>query len=73
MCIRDRANTALRDGLIAYDQRHGYRGPESRLPGMTRETWLTELAKFRSIGGLEPAVVTQVEKSGILVLTRNGE
>jgi penicillin-binding protein 1A len=40
---------------------------------MTRDTWLTELGKFRSIGGLEPAVVTQVEKSGILVLTRNGE
>lgn len=67
------ANTALRDGLMAYDQRHGYRGPESRLPGMTREAWLTELSKFRGIGGLEPAVVTQVEKSGILVLPRNGE
>lgn len=71
--LQEIANTALRDGLIAYDQRHGYRGPESRLPGMTRETWLTELGKFRTIGGLEPAVVTQVEKSGILVLTRNGE
>ncbi|WP_394326847.1 penicillin-binding protein 1A [Ectopseudomonas composti] len=71
--LQEVANTALRDGLITYDQRHGYRGPESRLPGMTRETWLAELGKFRSIGGLEPAVVTQVEKSGILVMTRNGE
>ncbi|WP_027903896.1 MULTISPECIES: penicillin-binding protein 1A [unclassified Pseudomonas] len=66
------ANKALRDGLIEYDQRHGYRGPESRLPGMTRETWQTELAKQGLRGGLEPAIVTQVEKSGILVLTRRG-
>lgn len=66
------ANKALRDGLIEYDQRHGYRGPESRLPGMTRETWQAELAKQGLRGGLEPAIVTQVEKSGILVLTRRG-
>lgn len=67
------ANKALRDGLIDYDQRHGYRGPESRLPGMTRETWQTELSKQGLRGGLEPAIVTQVEKSGILVLTRRGD
>ncbi|VXC12319.1 fused penicillin-binding protein 1a: murein transglycosylase; murein transpeptidase [Pseudomonas sp. 8Z] len=71
--LQEIANTALRDGLIAYDQRHGYRGPESSLPGMTRETWQNELSKFRSIGGLEPVVVTQVEKSGILVINRRGE
>ncbi|MGV8822477.1 hypothetical protein, partial [Pseudomonas aeruginosa] len=26
-----------------------------------------------SIGGLEPAIVTQVEKSGIMVMTRDGK
>lgn len=67
------ANSAVREGLIAYDQRHGYRGPESRLPGMTKENWLSELSKQVSLGGLEPAIVTSVEKSGILVLLRNGE
>ena len=67
------ANSAVREGLIAYDQRHGYRGPESRLPGMTKENWLSELSKQVSLGGLEPAIVTSVEKSGILVLSRNGE
>ena len=71
--LQQAANLAVRNGLIAYDQRHGYRGPESRLPGMTQETWLTELAKQNSLGGLEPAIVTQVEKSGILVLLRNGK
>lgn len=71
--LQEAANAAMRDGLIAYDQRHGYRGPETRFPGMTREAWLQELAKQRPIGGLEPVVVTQVEKSGVLALTRNGQ
>ncbi|HBX57335.1 MAG TPA: peptidase [Pseudomonas sp.] len=71
--LQQAANSAVREGLITYDQRHGYRGPESRLPGMTKETWLSELAKQTSLGGLEPVIVTQVEKSGILVLNRRGE
>ncbi len=71
--LQDAASSALHEGLIAYDQRHGFRGPETRLPGLTREAWLQELAKHKSIGGLQPAIVTQVEKSGIMVLLRNGE
>ena len=71
--LQDAASSALHEGLIAYDQRHGFRGPETRLPGLTREAWLEELAKHKSIGGLQPAIVTQVEKSGIMVLLRNGE
>jgi penicillin-binding protein 1A len=71
--LQESANQALHDGLISYDQRHGFRGPETRLPGLTREAWLQELAKYKSIGGLQPAIVTQVEASGIMVLLRNGE
>ncbi|UVE18258.1 penicillin-binding protein 1A [Pseudomonas sp. LS44] len=71
--LQEAANVAVRQGLLSYDQRHGYRGPETRLPGMTKETWQLELAKSKYIGGLEPAIVTQVEKSGILVLTRSGQ
>ncbi|WP_423773972.1 penicillin-binding protein 1A [Aquipseudomonas alcaligenes] len=71
--LQDAASSALHEGLIAYDQRHGFRGPETRLPGLTREAWLAELAKHKSIGGLQPAIATQVEKSGIMVLLRNGE
>ncbi|WP_371132366.1 penicillin-binding protein 1A [Pseudomonas sp.] len=70
--LQQAANTAVRAGLINYDQRHGYRGPESRLPGMTKENWLIELNKQGSLGGLEPAIVTAVENSGILVLMRSG-
>ncbi len=70
--LQNQASQSVREGLASYDTRHGYRGPETRLPGMTKETWLQEMAKFRSIGGLEPAIVTQVENSGILVLGRDG-
>ncbi len=30
--LQSAATTSLRDGLEAYDRRHGYRGPEARLP-----------------------------------------
>ncbi|BAQ72129.1 penicillin-binding protein 1A [Pseudomonas sp. Os17] len=71
--LQEMANTAVQEGLMTYDQRHGYRGPESRLPGKTHAAWATELTKQRTISSLEPAIVTQVEKNGLQVLTRNGE
>jgi penicillin-binding protein 1A len=71
--LQEAANEAVRSGLISYDQRHGYRGPETRLPGMTREAWQTELSKQKTQNGIEPAIVTQVLKSGIMVLTRGGQ
>ncbi len=71
--LQEMANTAVHEGLMTYDQRHGYRGPESRLPGKTREAWATELTKQRTISGLEPAIVTQVEKNGLQVMTRTGD
>ncbi len=71
--LQTAANTAVRDGLITYDQRHGYRGPENRFPDINKDSWLVELSKLTTRGGLEPAVVTTVEKSGILVLLKNGE
>uniref|UniRef100_UPI003562D005 penicillin-binding protein 1A n=1 Tax=Pseudomonas sp. TaxID=306 RepID=UPI003562D005 len=70
--LQNAANSAVREGLIAYDQRHGYRGPIRRLPDMDKQAWLSELAKQSSLGGLEPAIVSQIEKSGILVLLRSG-
>ncbi len=66
------ANIALNLGLIEYDQRHGYRGPEAQLADLPRDSWTQELAKHRSLSGLHPAAVTQVEDSGLLVLTRDG-
>jgi penicillin-binding protein 1A len=71
--LQEAARTAVEEGLLAYDQRHGYRGPETRLPGLTRSAGLLELAKLRPISGLEPAIVTQVDRSGLEVLTSGGQ
>ncbi|SDP06968.1 penicillin-binding protein 1A [Pseudomonas jinjuensis] len=70
--LQEAANDALHTGLQEYDQRHGYRGPETRLPGQTRDAWRQAIAQQRTVGGLEPAIVTQVEKSGIMVMLRDG-
>lgn len=66
------ANQSLTQGLIEYDQRHGYRGPEAQLAGTDRETWLQKLREYRSQSGLLPAVVSQVSSDKIQVLLRDG-
>lgn len=70
--LQTEANQALREGLLNYDQRHGYRGPEARFPALDPAGWLDKLAAQRTLGGLEPAIVTSVGSDGIQVLTRDG-
>ena len=56
------ADVSLREGLLDYDRRHGYRGPEARWPvgeggdGLTRR-----LSEVPRVGGLQPAVVQAVD------------
>ena len=52
------ATRALRNGLIAYDRRHGYRGAEARFDD--QEQGLAALADLTVLGGLAPALVTGV-------------
>ena len=58
------ANQALAEGLLEYDERHGYRGPEQQY---SPEDLVTEadreqlLAGYRSGNGLFPALVTAVQ------------
>lgn len=66
------ANRAMLKGLIEYDQRHGYRGPEARLASADAETRLKQLAAFSSINGMQPAVVLEVGGDGIRAMTRDG-
>jgi penicillin-binding protein 1A len=61
------AREALIQGLVTYDQRHGYRGPEQQLPPgpeetpeALRERWLAALKETPTIAGMAPAVVTAV-------------
>ncbi len=70
--LQGAANRALREGLLDYDQRHGYRGPEARLAQLDPSAWLARLAEQRALGGLEPAIVSAIDDAGIRVLTRSG-
>jgi penicillin-binding protein 1A len=58
------AGKAVRDGLLAYDQRHGWRGPlgHVELPPNAGDAQLEKLIQDRDhVGGLYPAVVVKVE------------
>ena len=46
------AETALRSGLIAYDRRHGWRGPLTRLTAVEAETWAEQLDAAEILAGL---------------------
>ncbi len=61
------ANRAVRNGLLAYDERHGYRGPIGKLTEqqmLDSEARRTALASYRPVGGLLPALVTGVDDDG---------
>ncbi len=67
------ADEALRQALFAFDERHGYRGPERRLPEPQRasaEAREELLAGTPVLGGLRPAVVTRVEGRQFLAYVR---
>jgi len=55
------AREALRKGLRAYDERHGYRGPEQRFDDPGSDEALGALAGARSYAGLRPALVESVD------------
>ncbi|WP_370583971.1 penicillin-binding protein 1A [Motiliproteus sp. SC1-56] len=67
------ANQALVDGLLAYERRHGYRGPEKQLPDPAdREALLAALAETPNYGSLVPAVVLAVEEQQAQLLLAGG-
>jgi penicillin-binding protein 1A len=78
--IRDRnqvaANHALREALLEYDRRHGYRGPEHHVDLAKLEdedAWRQLLETYPAIGNLYPALVTEVrEKSASVYLAGIG-
>jgi penicillin-binding protein 1A len=71
-----KAGEALRGNLIAYDVRHGYRGPEARveLPEGREPTVLDPLlAGYGIVGGLWPGLVLEVGEDGALVYLGAGQ
>ncbi len=75
--FQEAANKALRDALVAYDTRHGYRGAELQVPfdGQSGPgEWDLILKDIPTVGGLAPAIVTDVaEKSATAYARGIGE
>jgi penicillin-binding protein 1A len=66
------ANRSLREGLMEYDRRHGYKGPEASNPEATSDQWEKLLKPYREMGGLLPAVVTEISPDKALIQMRGG-
>ncbi|KZC98328.1 penicillin-binding protein 1A [Oceanibaculum pacificum] len=67
------ADSALRDGLVAYDRRHGWRGPLAQISA--EGDWLSALAKIAPPAGLAPwrmAVVLEVKGDEALIGLSDG-
>ena len=63
---------ALRDALIAYDTRHGYRGAEQNgAPPASNNEAVAMLAQQQVLGGLIPAVVLSVAEKSATVHVRD--
>ena len=62
---------ALQSGIMAYDKRHGYRGPEQT--AVPEEEWEIVLGKTPVYGQLEPVIVSEVAEDHLTLLNRNGE
>ncbi|QEY57819.1 penicillin-binding protein 1A [Pseudomonas sp. C27(2019)] len=68
--LQTEASRAVRNGLIVYDQRHGYRKPEKS--ALAKEQWSAALTSARTIAQFLPAIVTQVDTQGISVMLSDG-
>ncbi len=67
------ANQALESGLIAYDKRHGYRGPIAKVEGFDEENvanLYTILKQYPTIQDLIPTVVLSVQDKQAKLLSR---
>jgi penicillin-binding protein 1A len=75
--LQEVAREAVINGLLTYDDRHGYRGPEQKLPPADNGTdpeqaWLEALGQTAVIADLSPAVVTEVGEDQVAILLADG-
>ncbi len=71
-----KAQSALRDNVFAYDQRHGYRGPIAELwtdAPMSTNDIITNLKSTSSVQGIMPAAVLAIEEQQATVMNARGE
>ncbi len=75
---QEAANEGLRQGVLEYDHRHGYRGPEGFAtlpdPGTDAEEAVEEALSDREpVNDLIPAVVLEASAKEVRVMMRHGE
>ena len=76
---QEAANSAVRDGILAYDLRHEYRGPEKLLDidslTSTEKRAALDIAldDFETFNGYIPAIITGVSAKAINVHTKQGD
>jgi penicillin-binding protein 1A len=65
------ANASLRNALLDYERRHGFRGAEAHveLEAEDMGAWNAALEEFQPVGGLLPALVVRLEEQAALVYT----
>lgn len=72
--LQQTANQSIANGLMAYSERHGYRGPVTNLfEKPSNQDWQSVINRTKSIGILLPAMVTQVEEQKVLVGLQNNQ
>lgn len=70
------ADRSLRDGLLAYDHRHGYRGAEKNLGQPTdanRGDWIEQLQDMGVYNYLKPAAVISMTNDSVTALLSDGQ
>ncbi|MCQ4164755.1 penicillin-binding protein 1A [Tahibacter harae] len=74
--MQEAANQAVRNALLEYDKRHGYRGAEAHVelkPDATPEDYAQVLSAFRPVAGLMPALVTEAGKEHAQLYLSDGQ
>jgi penicillin-binding protein 1A len=73
--LQKAANQAVFDAILAYDQRHGYRGAEQNIGAPTLSTlknWIKILRRTPSVNRLQPALVVSVTANSADILLKTG-
>ncbi|GMR14809.1 MAG: penicillin-binding protein 1A [Gammaproteobacteria bacterium] len=70
------ANQSVADGLEEYDRRHGYRGAETQIELKATDTssdWDEILRPYKTVAGMVPGLVTDVDEDIALVYQADGQ
>jgi len=74
--LQSKANSAIRYGLLAYEERHGYKGAEKELDELEFSSpgeWKDALAKVANYPLLTPGVVIDVDEKNAYLYLKTGK